>query len=132
METTSIKMFYLLVKHRFGLTTITWLLAVITALSLSSQTIFSLLVLGNLVQGVLFALLRLAISLLCFRNVNLQDKVLETKYQVEIKFEATYATKANYILPSPITSKTLGFSARCYIMHLNLDRIQHIHVNQET
>lgn len=66
--------FSLLVEDRFCLTAITRLLAIITALPLCSQAILSLLILGNLVQGVLFALLGFAVGLFCLRNVNLEDK----------------------------------------------------------
>ena len=54
-----------------GLTTITRLLAIVTALSLSSKAIFALLVLRYLVQGVLLAFLALAVCLLCLWNVHL-------------------------------------------------------------
>lgn len=55
----------LLVEDWFGLTTITRLLAIVTTLPLSSNTSLACLVLCNLVQGVLLALLALAVSLLC-------------------------------------------------------------------
>jgi len=61
----------LLVENRLSLSTITGLFAIITALSLSSNAILTLLVLGNLVQSVLPALLTLAVSLLRFWNVHL-------------------------------------------------------------
>lgn len=63
--------FGLFVEDRLGLTTITRLLPVITPLSLGSKAILSLLVLRHLVQGVLSALLALAICLLCLWNVHL-------------------------------------------------------------
>ena len=65
-------------KDRLGLTTITGLLAVITALSLSSKTILPFLVLSNLMQGVLPAFLTLTVSLLCLRNVHLQNTSIKT------------------------------------------------------
>jgi hypothetical protein len=61
----------LLVKHWFCLTSITRLLAIITTFPLSSKAILPLFVLSDLVQGVLFALLVLAVGLLSLRNVHL-------------------------------------------------------------
>ena len=63
---------YLLVENWFGLSTITRLFPIIAALPLYCQTILPLLILSNLVQGVLSALLGLAVGLLGFWNVNLQ------------------------------------------------------------
>ena len=60
----------LLVEDWFCLPTITRLLAIVTTLSLSSKTILALLVLCNLVQGVLLALLALAVGLLGLGNVH--------------------------------------------------------------
>jgi hypothetical protein len=59
------------VEDRFGLTSVTRLLAVITTLSLSKQRSFPSLVLGNLVLGVLFARLALAVGLTGLRDVDL-------------------------------------------------------------
>ena len=64
--------FNLLVKDGLGLTSVTWLFAVVPTLSLSSKAILALLVLSDLVQGVLPALLALAVRLLSLRNVHLQ------------------------------------------------------------
>jgi hypothetical protein len=63
--------FCLLVENRLGLTTISWLLTVITALSLGRQAVLTLLVLSDLVKGVLPALLVLAVGLLGLGNVHL-------------------------------------------------------------
>ena len=67
-----------------GLTTITRLFAVITTLSLSSKTILTLLVLGDLVQSVLLALLALAVGLLRLGNVHLQApaQTINQKYKI--------------------------------------------------
>ena len=56
--------FRLLVEHGLGLTTKTSLLAVVTTLTLGVDAILALLVLGDLVGGVLSALLRGAESVL--------------------------------------------------------------------
>ena len=56
----------LLVEDGLGLTTITALLTIVTPLTLSVQASLSSLVLGDLVQGVLLALLALALQR--FRN----------------------------------------------------------------
>jgi hypothetical protein len=61
----------LLVEDGLGLTTITGLLAVITALSLSEQRGLASLVLGDLVLGVLAALLALAVGVTGLGNVDL-------------------------------------------------------------
>lgn len=61
----------LLVEDRLGLTTITGLLAVITTLSLSEQRGLASLVLGDLVLGVLAALLALAVGVAGLGNVDL-------------------------------------------------------------
>ena len=53
---------YLLVENRLCLATISRLLAVITTLPLSRKDILAFLVLGNLVEGVLLALLVLAVG----------------------------------------------------------------------
>ena len=76
---------YLLVEDGLSLATITGLFAVITALSLSSNAILTLLVLGHLVQRVLPALLALAICLLCLRNVHLPKKK-EKRGSIEHRF----------------------------------------------
>lgn len=60
----------LLVEDRLGLTSITSLLAVITALTLSVQTGGTSLVLGNLVEGVLTALREIAQSATGLGNVH--------------------------------------------------------------
>lgn len=64
--------FRLLVKDGLGLTTVTRLFAVVTALTLSSKAVLAFLVLSNLMQGVLPAFLTLAVSLFRLRNVHLQ------------------------------------------------------------
>jgi hypothetical protein len=56
-----------------GLATISWLLAVITALPLGRQAVLTLLVLSDLVEGVLPALLALAVGLLGLGNIHLHD-----------------------------------------------------------
>lgn len=61
-------------KDGLCLTTIPRLLAIITPLPLGSQTILALLILGNFVRGVLFALLVLAVCLLNLGNVHLTSK----------------------------------------------------------
>lgn len=61
----------LLVEDRLGLTTITGLLTVVSALSLSEQRGLASLVLGDLVLGVLAALLALAVGVSRLRNVDL-------------------------------------------------------------
>lgn len=63
---------YLFVENGLGLATVTGLFAVITAFSLSGDAVLALLVLGDLVERVLPALLALAVGLLCLRNVHLQ------------------------------------------------------------
>ena len=60
----------LLVEDGLGLTTITRLLTVITTLSLGGETVFTLFVLGNLVQCMLLAFLVLAVRLLRLWNVH--------------------------------------------------------------
>lgn len=67
--------FGLLVKDWLGLPTITRLFPVITSLPLSGQTILTLLVLGHFVQGVLLALLVLAVRLLQFGYVHHGDNL---------------------------------------------------------
>lgn len=59
-------------EDRLGLTTITGLLAVITTLSLSEERGLASLVLGDLVLGVLLALLALAEGLAGLGNVHLR------------------------------------------------------------
>jgi hypothetical protein len=61
----------LLVEDGLGLTTVTALLAVVTALTLSVQRGLSSLVLGDLVLGVLVAFLALAVGPAGFGNVDL-------------------------------------------------------------
>jgi hypothetical protein len=61
----------LLVEDGLGLTTITRLLAVVTALSLGEQRGLAGLVLGDLVLGVLAALLALAVGVAGLGNVDL-------------------------------------------------------------
>jgi len=60
----------LLVKDGLGLSSVTRLLPVITPLTLRIERILALLVLGNLVKGVLLAVLSLAEGLLGLRNVH--------------------------------------------------------------
>jgi hypothetical protein len=60
----------LLVEDRLGLTTITALLPVVTTLTLGGQRGLASLVLGNLVLGVLVAVLGLAERPAGFRNVD--------------------------------------------------------------
>ena len=59
-------------ENRLCLASISRLLAVITTLPLSRKAILAFLVLCNLVEGVLLALLVLAVGLLGLRNVHLQ------------------------------------------------------------
>lgn len=61
----------LLVEDGLGLTTVTGLLAVVSALSLGKQRGFAGLVLSHLVLGVLAALLALAVGVAGFRDVDL-------------------------------------------------------------
>lgn len=61
----------LLVEDRLGLTTITGLLTVVSALSLGEQRGLASLVLGDLVLGVLAALLALAVGVSRLGNVDL-------------------------------------------------------------
>lgn len=61
----------LLVEDGLGLTTITRLLAVVTSLSLCEQRGLASLVLGDLVLGVLAALLALAVGVSGLGNVDL-------------------------------------------------------------
>lgn len=63
----------LLVEDGLGLTTITRLLAVVTSLSLSEQRGLASLVLGDLVLGVLAAVLALAVGVTGLGNVDLCD-----------------------------------------------------------
>jgi hypothetical protein len=63
----------LLVEDRLGLTTVTGLLAVISSLTLGEQGGLSSLVLGDLVLGVLAALLALAVGVTGLGNVDLWD-----------------------------------------------------------
>ena len=60
----------LLVENLLGLTTITALLTIVTTLSLGIEGGLTSLVLGDLVLGVLAALLALAVSLSGLGNVN--------------------------------------------------------------
>lgn len=62
----------LLVEDRLGLTTVTGLLAVITTLSLGEKRGLAGLVLGDLVLGVLAALLALAVGVTGLGNVDLE------------------------------------------------------------
>ena len=62
----------LLVEDRLGLTTITGLLTVVSALSLGEQRGLASLVLGDLVLGVLAALLALAVGVSRLGNVDLK------------------------------------------------------------
>ena len=62
---------YLFVENRLCLPSITRLLAIITALPLSSKAILAFLVLCDLMQGVLLALLVLTVCFLGLRNVHL-------------------------------------------------------------
>ena len=68
----------LLVEDGLGLTTITRLLAVVTSLSLSEQRSLAGLVLGDLVLGVLAAILALAVGVAGLGNVDLCDAALAT------------------------------------------------------
>lgn len=61
----------LLVEDGLGLTTVTGLLAVVTALSLGEERGLAGLVLGDLVLGVLAALLALAVGVTGLGNVDL-------------------------------------------------------------
>ena len=61
----------LLVEDRLGLTTVTGLLAVVTALTLGVEGSLAGLVLSDLVLGVLAALLALAVGVAGFRDVDL-------------------------------------------------------------
>jgi hypothetical protein len=63
----------LLVEDRLGLTTVTGLLAVVSSLTLGEQGGLSSLVLGDLVLGVLAALLALAVGVTGLGNVDLWD-----------------------------------------------------------
>ena len=60
---------YLLVEHWLGLTTETRLFAIVTSLTLSPETLLTLLVLGDLLRSVLLATLAIGVSLL--RDVDL-------------------------------------------------------------
>lgn len=60
----------LLVENLLGLTTVTALLTVVTTLTLSIEGGLTSLVLGNLVLGMLAALLTLAVGLSGLGNVN--------------------------------------------------------------
>lgn len=62
----------LLVEDRLSLTTVTGLLTVVTALSLGEQRGLASLVLGDLVLGVLAALLALAVGVSRLGNVDLE------------------------------------------------------------
>jgi hypothetical protein len=64
----------LLVEDRLGLTTVTTLLPVVTTLTLGEQGGLASLVLGDLVLGVLVALLGLAVRPAGFGNVDLERK----------------------------------------------------------
>jgi hypothetical protein len=66
------------VEDGLSLTTIAGLLAIVTALTLSGDAIFTLLVLGNLVKCMLLAFLALAVGFLCLWNVHLQ--IINHKY----------------------------------------------------
>lgn len=63
----------LLVENGLGLTTVTALLAVVTALTLGEEGSLAGLVLGHLVLGVLAALLALAVGVTGLGNVDLED-----------------------------------------------------------
>jgi len=70
----------LLVEDRLGLTTVTLLLTVITALTLGVERSLAGLVLGNLVDGMLLAVLRCAVGLLHLWDSHLQKpRVLRTR-----------------------------------------------------
>ena len=60
---------YLLVENGLGLTTETRLLAIVTSLTLSPETLLTLLVLGNLLRGMLLASFAEGVALL--RDVDL-------------------------------------------------------------
>jgi len=66
---------YLFVENGLGLSTVTGLFTVITAFSLSGDAVLTLLVLGDLVESVLPALLALAVGFLGLRNVHLPKTV---------------------------------------------------------
>ncbi len=68
----------LLVEDRLGLTTITGLFAVVTTLTLSEKGSLSGLVLGDLVRGVLAALLALAVGVAGLWDINLYTKYNQT------------------------------------------------------
>jgi len=77
----------LLVEHGLGLTTITGLLAVVTSLSLREERGLASLVLGNLVLGVLLALLALAVGLTGLGNVDLQNIRISLSHRSEQVFD---------------------------------------------
>lgn len=66
----------LLVEDRLGLTTITALLSVVTSLSLGEQRGLTSLVLGDLVLGVLAALLALAVGVSGLGDVDLMFQLV--------------------------------------------------------
>lgn len=66
----------LLVEDGLGLTTVTGLLAVVTALTLGEEGGLASLVLGDLVLGVLAALLALAVGVTGLGNVDLMTQIV--------------------------------------------------------
>lgn len=60
-------------EDRLGLTTVTGLLSVVTSLTLREQRGLASLVLGDLVLGVLAALLSLAVGVSGLGNVDLEE-----------------------------------------------------------
>ena len=69
-------------ENRLCLASRSRLLVGITTLPLSKKAILAFLVLGNLVEGVLLALLVLAVGLLGLRNVHLNSICNKTSVQI--------------------------------------------------
>lgn len=96
-------MSYLLVENRLSLSTITGLFAIVTAFSLGSNAILTLLVLRNLVQSVLPALLTLAVCLLSFWNVHLLKTTIRRVLKLFTKHDLTpNSTQQRHIPQSQI------------------------------
>ncbi|WVZ24961.1 hypothetical protein V8G54_003505 [Vigna mungo] len=90
---------YLFVENGLGLSTVTGLFTVITSFSLSGDAVLTLLVLGDLVEGVLPALLALAVGFLRLRNVHLPNTVTKSRSLLKEIDESLRKKKTKKSLP---------------------------------
>lgn len=86
-------------ENGLGLSTVTGLFTVITAFSLSGDAVLTLLVLGDLVEGVLPALLALAVGFLRLRNVHLPKPVTKNRSLLKEIDESLRKKKMKKSLP---------------------------------